>query len=35
MRGQDAGFEWDAEKAADNWRDHGVAFDDYLGQTGK
>jgi len=24
---QDANFEWDDDKAAQNWRDHGVTFD--------
>ena len=30
MRSRDDAFEWDAEKAADNWRDHGVTFDDAI-----
>jgi len=30
MRSTDDAFEWDAEKAADNWRDHGVAFDEAI-----
>jgi hypothetical protein len=30
MRGRDDAFEWDGEKAADNWRDHGVTFDEAI-----
>jgi uncharacterized DUF497 family protein len=30
MRSRDGAFEWDAEKAADNWRDHGIAFDEAI-----
>jgi uncharacterized DUF497 family protein len=30
MRSRDDAFEWDTEKAADNWRDHGVTFDDAI-----
>ncbi len=27
----DEGFEWDAQKAARNWRDHGVSFQQAVG----